>query len=92
MEHRSPVSSRRPAATGAVVVLVLAGLLTPRAAYAYIDPGTGAMVVQALIAAVAAIGTAMTLGWSRIKAMFGRKPAAPPQAALPDAERKRGEG
>lgn len=85
-------SSRLPArATGAACLLLLAALATPRAAHAYIDPGTGAMAVQMLIAAVAAVGTALTLGWTRIKAMFTRKPPPLP-SDQPDAERKRGEG
>ena len=34
---------------------------------AYLDPGTGAMVIQALIAGVVGIGFAVKLFWSSIK-------------------------
>lgn len=42
-------------------------------AYAYLDPGTGSILLQGLIAAVA--GTMITgkLYWSRIKSAFSRK-------------------
>lgn len=33
-----------------VVIAVLAGIFVPGQAYAYIDPGTGSLVLQALVA------------------------------------------
>lgn len=39
-------------------------------AYAYLDPGTGSMLMQSLIGAIAAAGMAMTVFWERIKATF----------------------
>ncbi len=39
---------------------------------AYIDPGTGSMVVQAVIAAVAAASVSIGIFWRRIRAFFGR--------------------
>ncbi len=47
--------------------------LSPSCAQAYIDPGTGSMLVQALIAAVTAVGVSVGLFWSRIKSLLGRK-------------------
>jgi hypothetical protein len=38
---------------------------------AYIDPGTGSFVVQALVAAVAGIAVTLRLYWSKIKGFFG---------------------
>lgn len=35
--------------------------------YAYIDPGTGSIIFQAIIALVAAIGAAVSLYWNKLK-------------------------
>lgn len=37
---------------------------------AYLDPGTGAMLIQALIAGVVGVGFAVKLFWSNIKTFF----------------------
>lgn len=47
-------------------------LLAPPPAYGYLDPGTGSLIVQAVIAAVVGIATAMKLYWSRIRAAFSQ--------------------
>lgn len=39
---------------------------------AYLDPGTGSMIVQAVIAAVAAVGFGLSVFRARVKAFFGR--------------------
>ncbi len=39
---------------------------------AYIDPGTGSMVVQAVIAAVAAASVSIGIFWRRLRTFFGR--------------------
>ena len=41
-------------------------------AYAYLDPGTGSLIVQGIIAAVGAILLAGRMYWARIKGLFGR--------------------
>ena len=42
--------------------------------YAYLDPGTGSMLIQGIIGAVAAVGVTLKLYWHKIKLMFsGRK-------------------
>ena len=41
-------------------------------AQAYIDPGTGSMVVQAVIAAVAAASVSIGIFWRRLRTFFGR--------------------
>ena len=60
----------------AAAVLALAAILLARPADAYLDPGTGSMVVQGMIAAIAAGAVALKLYWKRLKSVFGRKPAA----------------
>ncbi len=41
-------------------------------AHAYLDPGTGSMLVQALLATVAAVSVSMGLFWRRIRLFFDR--------------------
>ena len=44
-------------------------------AYAYLDPGTGSMLIQSIIGAVAAVGITLKIYWHKIKLMIsGRKP------------------
>jgi len=43
-------------------------------AHAYLDPGTGSMLIQGIIGAVAAVGVTLKLYWHKIKLMIsGRK-------------------
>ena len=60
-----------------VVALFLALLSSP--AYAYLDPGTGSMLVQGLVAALAVVSAAVATFWTRIRRLFSRlgKPADP---------------
>ena len=53
-------------------------LALPLDAAAYIDPGTGSLILQGLIAAFAAAAFVIRGYWYRIKALFRRKdgPAA----------------
>ncbi|MES2720907.1 MAG: hypothetical protein V4688_00465 [Pseudomonadota bacterium] len=39
-------------------------------AYAYLDPGTGSMLLQSLIGAIAATGMVLSLYWQRVKIAF----------------------
>ena len=52
------------------------GIASP--AYAYLDPGTGSMLVQMLLGGVAGALVVGKLYWHRIKAFFGRGPASSP--------------
>jgi hypothetical protein len=52
-------------------VIVLA--LAPLPAVAYLDPGTGSMMLQVILGGVAAIGVALKLYWYRILAFLGIK-------------------
>jgi hypothetical protein len=65
-----------------ILFALLAGSWSP-AAQAYLDPGTGSLVVQIFIGAVAAAGTAVSLYWHRLKRLLtklrnpGKAAAAP---------------
>ena len=54
-------------------VLVVLALVFPRDAYAYLDPGTGSLVIQTVIAALAAAAYAVRSYWGRIRTLFARK-------------------
>ena len=49
----------------------LSGEPSPGLRLAYIDPGTGSFVIQALVAAAAGLAVTLKLYWSRIKGFFG---------------------
>ena len=46
--------------------------------HAYLDPGTGSMLLQVILGGIAAIGVALKLFWHRIRIALGfsKKPAA----------------
>jgi hypothetical protein len=46
----------------------LAGFST--AAHAYLDPGTGSILVQSLLAGIAGAAAVVSLYWQRLKAFF----------------------
>ena len=45
-------------------------LLLQSNAHAYIDPGSGSIIIQAIIAAIATAGTTATIYWNKIKNFF----------------------
>lgn len=53
-------------------------------AAAYLDPGTGSMVLQGLIAAIAVVGFTIKSYWYKIRAIFGK--TAPQSLLEEDAE------
>jgi hypothetical protein len=44
----------------------------PSDAFAYLDPGTGSLIVQSVIAALAAAGFGLRLYWGRIRTWIKR--------------------
>lgn len=60
--------------TSVVAAILFMGLQGP--AHAYLDPGTGSMILQGLLAAVAAAGFAISGYWAQIKSWFRRTPAS----------------
>ncbi len=49
---------------------MMSWLVVLPSAQAYIDPASGSMIFQALIAGIAAAGTGLALFWSRITSFF----------------------
>lgn len=60
------------------IIVLSAILIAPSSAFAYIDPGTGSMALQAAIAAVAGTMVGLRAGWDRLKAIVSRKHADSP--------------
>ena len=56
--------------TALFVVVLLVAFEMP--AVAYLDPGTGSMLLQALLGGVAALGVIARLYWHRLTAVFGK--------------------
>ena len=56
------------------LVCALFVFFVPTSAFAYIDPGTGSILIQGIIAAIAAIGVTLKLYWHRFKALFRLSP------------------
>lgn len=78
-ERTTMESAARPLATA---LIALATLLYAFPALAYLDPGTGSIVLQGIIAVIAAGAVALKVYWRRLRSVFGRKPG-------PDTTEKR---
>jgi hypothetical protein len=64
-------------ATNVLALSVALQLALVADAQAYIDPGTGSFIFQAVLAMLLSAGVAVKLQWRRIKLMFQRKQALP---------------
>ena len=68
----------------AITALSIAAIATP--AHAYLDPGTGSMILQGLLAGIAGALVMGRLYWIRIKlffsGLFGKQPV--PEEASPE--------
>jgi hypothetical protein len=60
------------------IALVLAACLSIASpAYAYLDPGTGSMLISAVLGVAAAVALAVKMFWYRLVGFFrGKRPAA----------------
>ena len=55
-----------------LMILAVFSLFFVTRAYAYIDPGTGSMLIQALIGAVAAVSVSIGMFWRHIRSFLDR--------------------
>jgi hypothetical protein len=46
-------------------------ILLAEPAFAYLDPGTGSMLLQVILGGIAAIGVALKLFWHKIRVAIG---------------------
>ena len=56
-----------------IISIVLLSYLLTNTAYAYIDPGTGTIILQAIVGAIAAGIVTIKLYWYKLKAFFTKK-------------------
>lgn len=54
------------------IFVIVCSLLLSTNSYAYIDPGSGSIILQAIIAAFAGAGTAITIYWKKVKLFFSK--------------------
>jgi hypothetical protein len=54
------------------IFVIIFSLLFSTNSYAYIDPGSGSIILQAIIAAFAGAGTAITIYWKKVKLFFSK--------------------
>jgi hypothetical protein len=54
--------------------MLVACLAVARPAYAYLDPGTGSMLLSAVIGVAAAVGLAVKMFWYRLIGLFRGRP------------------
>ena len=54
--------------TGLAIILLALGA---EPAFAYLDPGTGSMLLQVILGGIAAVGVAIKLFWYKIRVAIG---------------------
>jgi len=62
-----------------IFVFLLCGL-NALPAQAYLDPGSGSLIIQSIIGALAAFGITMKLYWHKIKLMISGHKSSEPEA------------
>jgi hypothetical protein len=67
----------------ALTALIVGATSTP--AYAYLDPGTGSMILQVLLGGLAGVAVAGKFYWHRLRSLLGLEPATTKTEA-PDEE------
>lgn len=73
-----------PRARLVCMLLAVVTLLFPRDAFAYLDPGSGSLIFQTIVAMLAGIAYGVRVYWGRIVGLFSRR--TPPDAAAPRGE------
>jgi hypothetical protein len=65
----------------AIIIALSCATLMSGKAFAYLDPGTGSMILQGVIAGVALAWFTIKVYWYKITSLFGKKP---PESLLDD--------
>ena len=56
-----------------IYVYLITLVLIPNNAYAYLDPGTGSIILQAILGFIAASVATISFYWSKVKLFFSKK-------------------
>ncbi len=54
-----------------IILSIFSFFVFPKSAYAYLDPGSGSMILQLLLAGLAGAFVVLKLFWHRVLALFG---------------------
>lgn len=65
------------------IITTILLLLLCTDAVAYLDPGTGSMLLQVILGGIAAVGVAMKLYWHKLRAAFGMGKKKEPEDESP---------
>jgi hypothetical protein len=68
-----------------VLWLIVVVLLFANPAYAYLDPGSGSMILQLILGGVAGLFVILKLYWRRLLALLGLRREVEPAADEPHA-------
>ncbi len=69
------MTARQVGAVSAIALTVFAVFLSP--AQAYLDPGTGSMILQGIIGAIAGALVVLRIYWAKIKLFLSPKSLSP---------------
>ena len=69
----------------ATMAALLVGTLTSTS-HAYLDPGTGSLILQVLLGGVAGVALAGKLYWQKLTSLFGRQDPEPSIARADDPD------
>ncbi|MBT8441083.1 MAG: hypothetical protein KJO76_01760 [Gammaproteobacteria bacterium] len=82
VNRRHPASrTEKNRAASSVIALTLLTVSTP--AWAYLDPGTGSMIISAIVGLFATVGLAVKTYWYKLKGFFRRNAQAGKSASEP---------
>ena len=54
-----------------ILIVLFLSLIAPSAAYAYLDPGSGSMLLQLVLGGLAGLAVIAKLYWHRLLGLFG---------------------
>lgn len=84
--NRKPANPNRPArGYAALTIVAISALGVAPPAWAYLDPGTGSMLISAVVGLVATVGLAVKTYWYKIKALLRKDASSPRSTAGPAA-------
>jgi hypothetical protein len=81
--HRCNSPSRSGARRAALAAFALTLLTVATPAWAYLDPGTGSMIISAIVGLFATLGLAVKTYWYKLKGLFRHDASAAEPAAEP---------
>jgi len=78
-----PATRKRGLRLVSVLLFALPWIVLPKAAHAYLDPGTGSILLQVLIGGVAGLGVIVKLYWHRLRGLLGLREKDAPKERPP---------